>query len=86
MIYLTIWPVIATLWNNELQLNLYNTIFSITMIYLTTWHEIVMLWNHDLHILQLSSCQSFMFFAVNLTEGKTVKSLKLNMHIFWFVK
>ena len=45
-----------------------------------------MLWNHELHNLQLSSCQSFMFFAVNLTEGKTVKFLKLNMHIFLFVK
>ena len=52
------------------------------MIYLTTWPVIDTLWHNELHILELSSCQRFMFFAVNLTEGKAAKFLKLNSHIF----
>ena len=55
------------------------------MIYLTTRTMIATLWHNELHFLQLSSCQGFMFFPVNLTEGEAVKFLKLNSHIFYLL-
>ena len=60
-------------------------ILTINMIYLATWTMVATLWHNESHFLQLSSCQSFMFFPVNLTEGEAVKFLKLNSHILYLL-